>query len=219
MQSNVNDYFHVKSLEEIVAFVNGNGCDTEASNGNVIPLVNAGSNFTIPISTPFILTASGSDANGDALTFAWEEYDLGTQSPPNTDDGSRPIFRSFNPTTTPARTFPKLSDILNNTSTFGESLPTTTRTMTFQVTARDNRAGGGAVNSASMQVNVTNSSGPFAVTQPNSALVWTSRGNSDSNVGSGQYHGGSRQLCQRQDFPFDKRWSDFSHRAIGQHRE
>ena len=173
LQSNVNDYFHVKSLEEIVAFVNGNGCDTEASNGNVIPLVNAGSNFTIPISTPFMLTASGSDANGDALTFAWEEYDLGTQSPPNTDDGSRPIFRSFNPTTSPARTFPKLSDILNNTSTFGESLPTTTRTMTFQVTARDNRAGGGAINSASMQVNVTNSSGPFAVTQPNSAVVWT----------------------------------------------
>lgn len=173
LQSNSNDYFHVKSLEEIVAFVSGNGCDVEASNGNVVPTINAGANFNIPISTPFILTATGSDANGDALTFAWEEYDLGSQSPPNTDDGSRPIFRSFNPTVSAARTFPKLSDILNDTSTFGESLPTTTRTMTFQVTARDNRAGGGAVNSASMQVNVTNTSGPFAVTQPNSPVVWT----------------------------------------------
>lgn len=173
LQANSNDYFHVKNLEEIVAFINGNACDTETPNGNIPPTINAGANFTVPISTPFTLTATGSDANGDALTFAWEEYDLGTQSPPNTDDGSRPIFRSFNPTVSSARTFPKLSDILNNTSTFGESLPTTTRTMNFQVTARDNRAGGGGVNSAIMQVNVTNSSGPFTVTQPNTALVWT----------------------------------------------
>lgn len=173
LQSNSNDYFHVKSLEEIVAFVGGNGCDVETATGNVIPTVNAGANFNVPISTPFTLTATGSDANGDALTFAWEEYDLGSQSPPNTDDGSRPIFRSFNPTVSPARTFPKLSDILSNTSTFGESLPSTSRTMNFQVTARDNRAGGGAVKSATMQVIVTNTSGPFAVTQPNTAVVWT----------------------------------------------
>jgi hypothetical protein len=173
LQSNSNDYFHVKSLEEIVAFIGGNACDVETATGNVAPTVNAGANFNIPMGTPFILTASGSDANGDALTFAWEEYDLGTQSPPNTDDGSRPILRSFNPTVSPARTFPKLSDILNNTSTFGESLPTTTRTMNFQVTARDNRVGGGGVRSATMQLNVTNTSGPFTVTQPNSAVVWT----------------------------------------------
>ena len=173
LQSNSNDYFHVKSLEEIVAFIGGNACDVETATGNVAPTVNAGPNFTIPMGTPFILTASGSDANGDTLTFAWEEYDLGTQSPPNTDDGSRPIFRSFNPTLSPARTFPKLSDILNNTSTFGESLPTTSRTMNFQVTARDNRAGGGGINSATMQLNVTNTSGPFTVTQPNSPVVWT----------------------------------------------
>jgi hypothetical protein len=173
LQLNSNDYFHVKSLEEIVAFIGGHSCDVETATGNVAPTVNAGPDFNIPMGTPFILTASGSDANGDALTFAWEEYDLGTQSPPNTDDGSRPIFRSFTPTASPARTFPKLSDILNNTSTFGESLPTTTRNMTFQVTARDNRAGGGGVNSATMQVHVTNTSGPFAVTQPNTAVVWT----------------------------------------------
>lgn len=173
LQANSDDYFHVRSLEQIVAFINGNTCDVETPDGNNAPTVNAGANFTIPISTPFILTATGNDPNGDALTFAWEEYDLGTASPPNTDDGSRPIFRSFDPTVSPARTFPKLSDILNNTSTFGESLPSTTRTMTFQVTARDNRAASGGVNSATMQVNVTNSSGPFAVTQPNTAVVWT----------------------------------------------
>lgn len=173
LQAHSDDYFHVKSLEEIVAFVSGNACDIETATGDTVPTINAGANFNIPISTPFTLTATGSDADGDALTFAWEEYDLGTQAPPNTDDGSRPIFRSFNPTVSSARTFPKLSDILNNTTTFGESLPTTTRTMNFQVTARDNRAAGGAVNSAIMHANVTNSSGPFTVAQPNTAVVWT----------------------------------------------
>ena len=170
LQSNSDDYFHVKSLEQIVAFVAGHTCDVETSTGNVAPVILAGPNYTIPIGTPFTLTASGADANGDALTFAWEEYDLGTQSPPFDDDGSRPIFRSFNPTVSPARIFPKLSSLLNNTSSKGETLPTTNRTMVFQVTARDRRGG---VNSAAMQVTATDNSGPFTVTQPNTAVVWT----------------------------------------------
>ena len=52
----------------------------------------------------FTLTASAADVNGDALTYNWEQYNLGTASPPNTDDGTRPIFRSFAITSSPART-------------------------------------------------------------------------------------------------------------------
>ena len=47
--------------------------------------------------------------------------------PAHTDDGTRPLFRSFLPGTSPSRTFPRLSDVLNDVATFGESLPTTTR--------------------------------------------------------------------------------------------
>jgi Metallo-peptidase family M12B Reprolysin-like/Calx-beta domain len=165
-------YFHNISIEQIVNFtsgVTGNSCASVSATGNNPPLVDAGPIYTIPMGTPFTLTASGSDPDGDALTFCWEEFDLGAAGPPELDDGSRPIFRSFLPTTTPARIFPKLADVLLGSSPTGESLPSTTRTMNFRVTARDNRAGGGGVNSAATQVNVRSEAGPFTVTSPASA--------------------------------------------------
>lgn len=191
LQLNSNDYFHVKSLEEIIAYITtGNGtCAALTATSNIQPTVNAGSDFTIPKGTPFALTATGSDPNGDAVTYCWEEYDLGPSSPPDNDaDGfARPLFRSFSPTPSPSRTFPRLDYILNNANSppqsyacangvgvcaTGEVLPSITRAMSFQVTARDNRAGGGGVNTDTMVVNVTAASGPFVITQPNSAVNW-----------------------------------------------
>ena len=51
----------------------------------------------------------------------------------------------------------------------GEVLPNVTRSMTYRLTARDNRMGGGGVNSASVTFNVTTAAGPFQVTAPNTA--------------------------------------------------
>lgn len=175
LQPNSDPYFHTYSFDQIVAYSTtstGNTCPVVTNTGNTVPTVNAGSNFTIPISTPFTLTGSGSDADEDPLTFCWEEFDLGPAGPPNVSTTTGPIFRSFNPVTSPSRTFPKLSDILNNTTTKGEILPSVTRTMTFRLTARDNRAGGGGVNYSSMTLNVTATAGPFAVTVPNTAVSW-----------------------------------------------
>lgn len=178
LQPHSDDYFHIKSLEQIIAHITsggGSACAASTITGNTPPTVNAGPDYTIPKSTPFTLTATGGDVNGDSVTYCWEEYDLSSSSPPDTDaDGlPRPILRSFNPVASPSRTFPKLSDILNNVATFGEVLPTITRTMTFQVTARDNRALGGGVASDTALVNVVAGSGPFLVTQPNTAVSWT----------------------------------------------
>ena len=173
-------YFHTASIEQIsnfTTFANGSFCGVTTDTGNNPPNVDAGVDHTIPANTPFSLTATGSDPDADSLTYCWEEFDLGAPGPPHTDNGNRPIFRSFAPLPNPTRVFPQLSDILSGTSTFGESLPTTDRTMNFRVTVRDHHSGGGGVNTGAMRVNVVSSSGPFVVTQPNSATTWQAGSN------------------------------------------
>lgn len=173
LQAHSDDYFVHKSFDDILTFSTGatGGCPANVNNGNTVPTADAGPNFTIPRQTPFMLTASASDANGDSLTYCWEERDLGAaQANPFTDNGTSPFIRSFRPSTSPTRFIPKLSDLINNTTTLGESLPQTSRTINFRLTVRDNRAGGGGVNTDDMIVTSTNSAGPFQVTAPNTAV-------------------------------------------------
>lgn len=180
LQPNSDDIFHTKSFDEIVTYSttgNGNTCAQKTPTGNTPPTVNPGASYTVPKQTPFTLTGSASDPNGDALTYLWEEYDLGASSPPQGDTtAARPIFRTFTAVTSPSRTFPRLADILANTQTFGEWMSNRTRTMTFRLTVRDNRAGGGGVDRASTTVNVSSTAGPFAVTQPTTGTTWSGDG-------------------------------------------
>jgi Metallo-peptidase family M12 len=174
LQPHSDAIFHAGSIVPIVSRLAGTGgtCGAVLTTTNHAPVPTVVAAFSIPMMTPFQLTGSATDQENDPLTYIWEEFDLGAASPPETDDGSRPIFRSFVPTTSPVRIFPKLSNILSNTSTIGESLPTTTRAMKFRFTVRDNRPGGGATNSADTTVNVTSTAGPFVITAPDTAVTW-----------------------------------------------
>jgi hypothetical protein len=177
LQPHSDPYFHSASLEQIKSFITcaaGSACTSVTALTNNSPVIDAGANFTIPKGTPFALSATGSDPDGDPPTWCWEERDLGpciALTAP--DNGTSPLFRSFNPTTNSSRIFLRLTDIINNTVTPGESLPTTNRTMHFRVTARDNHLGGGGVSSADMQVTVFANAGPFRITAPNSPITWS----------------------------------------------
>jgi hypothetical protein len=196
------DTFHVKSIEQIVAYSqtgNGNTCADIMPAHNTPPTVTGPGNFTIPKRTPFSLTASATDPDPrDAITYDWEEYDLGASAGsmvPNSDaDGQpRPIFRVYPPATTGTRTFPSLQYILNNANVpppttggflTGELLPAISRAMTFQVVARDNNVLAGGINTATSVVTIDGVSGPFAVTQPNTNITvrWGSNLNVTWNV-------------------------------------
>ncbi len=183
------DSFVVKSLEQIIAFREGAGsCGAQTPTGNAPPTVTGPANFTIPIQTPFSLTASATDVNGDALTYDWQEYytTSPTAAPPNTDgDGqARPIFRKYQPAISGTRYFPSLNYILSSSnippSTYdcgratpcltGEIMSSMNRTMNFQVVVRDNLGG---INTATSQVTVSSLAGPFGVTAPNTAVNFT----------------------------------------------
>lgn len=168
-------YFHTKSFDEIEAFVTGtaNNCANRTATGNNAPVVDAGINYTIPVSTPFIITGKATDADADVMTYSWEQFDLGNAgSPGNSTETAAPLFRPFPPKNVPFRVFPQVDDVRNNTTTIGEILPSVSRAMNFRLTARDNSAGGGGVAYDIMTVNSNAAAGPFQVTLTSTVQTW-----------------------------------------------
>ncbi|HET7463848.1 MAG TPA: M12 family metallo-peptidase [Longimicrobium sp.] len=179
------EYFHVSSLENIAANVGRLSCGRREGSGNSRPVVTTATEWTIPKETPYVLTAHGTDPDGDPLTYTWEEYYPGNgwnpePSPPDeAEEGFiRPSFRSFPPSREPSRTFPRLEALLFGESAAYERLstinrnPAADRPLNFRVTARDGR---GAFASADVAVNVVawangDDMGPFTVTRPIAGL-------------------------------------------------
>ncbi|MBK7289259.1 MAG: hypothetical protein IPI78_02835 [Chitinophagaceae bacterium] len=188
IQPNSDPFFHAISFDEISNRVNGTSCAAITATGNTLPVINplVNSGLTIPINTPFTLSGTASDANGDPLTYSWEEMDLGPGGAWNggATSTTAPLFKSRVPKTTGDRTFPDMAVILagypaNPAATLGglkgETLPTVARAMNFRLTVRDNRAGGGGVASSgtlgcqTSTAFIVNTAGttPFSVTAPN----------------------------------------------------
>jgi subtilisin-like proprotein convertase family protein len=169
VQSNSNDYFHARSILQMSAFVLGGGaCGTVTSNGNTAPVVQAGADYTIPRGTAFVLKGAATDANGDALTYCWEQYnnEIATTMPPVNTATSGPNFRSLSPSASPNRYMPRFADVLQgNLTPTWEVVPNVARTMNFALTVRDNRSGGGMTNRDDMVVTFA-SVGPFQITSP-----------------------------------------------------
>lgn len=189
------DIFHETSIAQIQANLANKTCPVsiDITANNAAPVIGAVSNYTIPISTPFALTGSATDANtGDVLTYCWEQNDNSTTSgsgsvaSPTKTTG--PNWLSFPASVFPTRTFPKLSTILaglNVTPVLPggdavaniEALSSVSRTLNFRLTVRDNSPYNPGVTIGQTAftdavVTVTNTSGPFAVTSPNTALTW-----------------------------------------------
>lgn len=107
---------------------------TITDTANRAPVVDAGGDHTIPYRTPFALTGSATDADGDELTYLWEQNDRGLTAVAlvNQAKTSGPLFRQFgtaldmtrytpsayfNPgtnsvTNNPERVFPDLAQVL-----------------------------------------------------------------------------------------------------------
>lgn len=177
-------FFHARSLDQIGAFISninsGGSCPITSVSGN-IPAVVAPftATYSIPILTPFELSApTAVDPTADTLLYSWEQYNRGPSGGQSWANSRRvgAIFRSFVPTPSPTRIFPRLDKILENTTSYlGEKLPDTERVLTFRLTTRDIFNGVGCFNFAddSIRLEVVYTGTPFAVILPNIASeIW-----------------------------------------------
>ena len=182
VQSNSDPYFHAISIDQITTHAKSRACDVETATGNNQPVIPANSNITLPIGTAFRLDAiPATDADGDTLTYCWEQYDeenaANAYPDPTAANNNRPLFRSYSPTTSTTRTFPLLADLVANgvNGTTWEKIPTVARTADFRLTVRDNRTGGAGNDFDDMVVTWDASRGPLEVTsQAALGIMWAS---------------------------------------------
>ncbi len=190
------DTFQSRSYDQIRAYItagSGNSCDVLIDTGNASPVVNAGSDYTIPSRTPFELTGSATDNTPASLTYDWQQHNAGTSTNSgntNSDLGNNPILRPWLPENDGTRIFPDLPYILNNANippnptgcpfipgqptptgscSPGQTLPATSRTLNFRLVVRDNAANAGGVDYDSANVTVVSSAGPFQMSSNNAA--------------------------------------------------
>lgn len=173
VQSSSDDYFHARSLQQIGNFVTGSGgnCATLVPTGNAAPVVPNLVNRSIPHSTPFLLTGSATDPNGNPLSYCWEQMNAWSNPtqpmPPESTNSSGPMFRSFSPDGNNYRYCPRFEDVLSGFDFDWEELPSVNRTLSWRLTVRDNNPAGGCTTERNMNVTTSGSIGPFEVTSPN----------------------------------------------------
>ena len=186
VQNNSDDYFHTVSISQMIDFVNGTGgnCAAETPNGNSAPFIGFLTNFSIPRGTAFILKGSGTDNDGDALTYCWEQVNANggastINNEPSAFSTSGPNFRSFSPSDSPNRYMPQLSSVLaGNLTPTWEVVPSVGRTLNFALTVRDNQVpNGGQTKRDDISVVVVSGAGPFRVTSQNTGgITWAGNG-------------------------------------------
>jgi hypothetical protein len=184
-----DNYFHARSLEQMLAHINGEGtCAQNTPTGNTPPVINAnpcGGTHTIPRSTPFTLTGAGVDPNGDAIQYTWEQYQEDGPGTPTQGligaaagaNPNAPLFRSYPPSSSPSRNFPPLPNVIAGTVNDFEALPSVGRTLLFRLTGRDNNPNGGGMHCSDLSITVSGTAGPFAVTSPNGGENLAAGGN------------------------------------------
>lgn len=179
VQSNSDDYFTYRSILQIQNNLANKPCANNITLSNPALTITSGGNWTIPNGTAFILTGTN-PTNNPGATFTWEQNNNATAAVTGENSicyptkPAGPNFRSVPPTDTPVRYMPAFSSVLNNnlTSTW-ESVLTIGRSMTFTLTARDNVANGGQTSTASSNITVSASAGPFQVTsQGTTGISW-----------------------------------------------
>lgn len=186
IQDHSDDYFHAKSLDQITEYIANTdqmtcGTTTPISNNPpAVPSVLA--SYDIPCHTPFELEApQATDTDNDYIKYCWELYDLGDFGKSIATTQYGPTIRSFAPTTSRWRIFPRLDSIKVGTNSYpAEKMPDVTRDLNLRLTVRDFFNGTGAYDwsDTTVTLHAHIEAGPFKVNQPNLRTDYWKAGNS-----------------------------------------
>ncbi len=168
LQVNSDATFHAGSIKTINNFVSSaGGCyktiNATPANPNH-PVINALANKSIPDRTPFVLDGTATDADGDTLSYQWDQMNAGCATDASsfgTDTGSNALFRSYEPRSVSARHFPALGTQLQGLYDDAEVLPCQKRDLNFRLTVRDGLSGQDARN---LKVSVVKRGSRFRIT-------------------------------------------------------
>lgn len=170
------DYFHSASIEEIYHFTRmeeGSECPTVINFPNTAPAIQfPEASVVIPQQTPFELSALATDAQGDTLTYCWEQMDSAVQLPLGQIGEGSPLFRSFPPSPSPVRSFPNLKHLISGKSLPSERLPDFSGELSFRLTVRDNHFRGGGISWKEQKLSVSTQAGPFRLITAEEPEVW-----------------------------------------------
>ncbi|WP_161554603.1 reprolysin-like metallopeptidase [Sinomicrobium soli] len=175
IQVNSDAYFHAVSISQVWEHIASGSCAITESTGNLPPAADAGDDRVIPAGTPFVLTGTASDPDGDVLTYSWEQADNQIyEGYPDASSPGGPLFRSYPPSEIPERYFPRPEDIFSGSlSNAWEVLPATGRELNFSFLVRDGHPGGGQTGSDRVRLTVTADAGPFTVSSHNTTATLT----------------------------------------------
>ncbi|MEM0962289.1 MAG: reprolysin-like metallopeptidase [Bacteroidota bacterium] len=167
----IGTHFHAGSIDLMANWVwTGSGrCGSVSATGNDVPIVNVPEvEIDMPAGAFFTLEGSATDESGTSLTYTWEQMDrYGDGS------GAVPRFRVFDPGPATSRTFPDLERTLSGNPYPDEAFLDQTATYTFQLSARDNVIGGGAIGEATVRINADASEGLFQIAGGDRRVVYT----------------------------------------------
>jgi subtilisin-like proprotein convertase family protein len=176
VESLSDDYFHLVSIREMWANISaGNStCGAILLTENNAPIIEPLENYSIPVSTPFALTANASDSKNDLLTYTWEQLNNETTTYPLVSTATAgPAFRSLKPSTKSTRYFPDIRTVLSvNTANQWEVVPSVARTMKFGVNVRDNNNKVGQTASKETTITFVEDQGAFYITSQGTKETW-----------------------------------------------
>ncbi len=190
VQQHSDPYFHYHSIKQILDNLVVRNCwqsNSPVAITNNPPSANAGSDYTIPKGTAYVLKGAATDADAsDILTYCWEQTNSGTVNSgnfgPNLASGS--VNRSRPPSTSPDRYIPNINRVVTGQLT--QTLPTinsawetvsnVARGNSWALTVRDRMPTATGLNGQSSydlaNITVSGTAGPFAVTSQASSVVW-----------------------------------------------